>query len=42
MRCLAKGLAPTGGPVWARYNSPFSLWFLRRNEILIPVATGPE
>jgi len=34
-----KGLAPAGDPVWARYNSPFSLWFLRRNEILIPVAT---
>jgi len=27
-----------GEPVWARYNSPFSLWFMRRNEILIPVA----
>ena len=34
----AKGLASAGDPQWARYNSPFSLWFLRRNEILIPVA----
>jgi hypothetical protein len=27
----------TGETVWARYNAPFTLWFLRRNEILIPV-----
>ncbi len=26
-----------GEPVWARYNPPFMPWFLRRNEILIPV-----
>ncbi len=26
-----------GKPVWARYNPPFTLWFLRRNEILIQV-----
>jgi len=37
-----KGLAAAGEPQWARNNSPFSLWFLRRNEILIPVATGAE
>ncbi|MDD2735814.1 MAG: heme-binding protein [Desulfuromonadaceae bacterium] len=29
-----------GEPVWARYNAPFTPWFMRRNEILIPV-TGP-
>ena len=33
-----KGLRSEGEPVFARYNSPFMLWFLRRNEVLIPVA----
>jgi hypothetical protein len=32
-----EGLTITGDPIWARYNSPFTLWFLRRNEILIQV-----
>lgn len=32
-----KGLTATGDSVWARYNPPFTLWFLRRNEVLIPV-----
>lgn len=26
-----------GEAVWARYNAPFMPWFLRRNEVLIPV-----
>ena len=32
-----RGFKQTGEPVWARYNPPFMPWFLRRNEILIPV-----
>lgn len=31
-------LAPLGEPIWARYNPPLTPWFLRRNEILLPVA----
>ena len=26
-----------GAAIWARYNPPFMPWFMRRNEILIPV-----
>jgi effector-binding domain-containing protein len=33
-----KSLEPTGQPLWARYNAPFVPWFMRRNEILIPIA----
>ena len=35
-------LTVVGEPVWARYNPPFTLWFMRRNEILIPVAAGAD
>lgn len=31
------GFRILGEPVWARYNPPFTPWFLRRNEVLIPV-----
>jgi hypothetical protein len=31
-------LEAAGAPVWARYNAPFTPWFLRRNEVLIPLA----
>lgn len=34
-------LTQQGEPIWARYNPPITPWFLRRNEILLPVAT-PE
>ena len=33
-----KDFTIVGEPIWARYNPPFTLWFLRRNEILIPIA----
>ena len=32
-----EGLRPLGEPVFARYNPPFMPWFMRRNEVLIPV-----
>ncbi len=28
------GYQAVGEPVWARYNAPFTPWFMRRNEIL--------
>lgn len=33
----AQGLTAVGDPVWARYNPPFTLWFLRRNEVFVPL-----
>ena len=33
----SKKLKPAGEVVWARYNPPWTLWFLRRNEVLCPV-----
>ncbi len=36
----AEGIEATGMPVHAYYNDPFTPGFLRRNEVLIPVASG--
>ncbi len=33
-----KGLKAAGPPTLAQYDPPWTLWFLRRNEVLIPVA----
>jgi len=33
----AENLEIMGETVWARYNAPFTPWFMRRNEILIPI-----
>jgi hypothetical protein len=32
-----RGFAAAGEPVFARYDPPFMPWFLRRNEIQIPI-----
>jgi effector-binding domain-containing protein len=31
------GLKITGEDIFARYDPPFQLWFLRRNEVLFPI-----
>jgi hypothetical protein len=36
-----RGLSPEGEPVFARYDPPFMPWFMRRNEILVPVRRDP-
>ncbi|HZJ92089.1 MAG TPA: heme-binding protein [Thiopseudomonas sp.] len=38
----AKGFNVTGEAVWARYDPPFKPWFLRRNEILIPITLAQD
>jgi hypothetical protein len=37
-----RGLKPAGAPVFARYNAPFIPWFMRRNEVLIPIQMPDE
>lgn len=34
----ARGLTPLGPSPIARYNPPWTPWFLRRNEVMLPVA----
>jgi len=37
-----KGLVTKGDWVWARYNSPMTPWFMRRNEILVELEPKPQ
>ena len=36
-----EGLAVTGEPTWARYDPPWTPWFLRTNEIWLVMAGEP-
>ena len=36
------GLQAVGGAVYARYNAPFTPWFMRRNEVMIPVSPAAD
>ena len=41
-RIQSRQLIARGDPVLARYNPPFTPWFMRRNEVWIPVAGQPK
>ena len=41
-RMRAGGLVANGEAILARYNPPFTPWFMRRNEVLIPVSAPAE
>ena len=34
------GLTVTGSPRWARFDPPWTPWFLRHNEVVLPVAAA--
>ncbi len=34
------GYRVIGEPRWARYDSPWKPWFMRRNEVIVPIVMG--
>ena len=40
-KVASAGLVPSGPPVYARYDPPWTPWFLRRIEVLVPLADAP-
>lgn len=38
----AANLVADGEPVYSRYDAPFTPWFLRRNEIWLPLRSAPQ
>jgi hypothetical protein len=36
-RVVEAGMRPSGPPRFARYDPPWTPWFLRRNEVVLPV-----
>lgn len=36
-----RGLVPTGLPTLARYDPPWTPWFMRRNEVMIAISPEP-
>lgn len=37
----ASGLTTVGEPVWARYDPPYTPWFMRTNEVQLELAPAP-
>jgi len=37
----ADGIEPQGAVELARYNGPFTPWFMRRNELIVPIDWPP-
>jgi hypothetical protein len=36
-KLIGLGYRVSGEPRWARYDPPWKPWFLRRNEVIVPI-----